>query len=77
MSRDILHHIVVYQCPPTINMDGLIRGVECGSAPTPNHFQQCISGAISMAWVRHLFYVHSKFCLVLFNSFYYIGRWWK
>jgi hypothetical protein len=50
-NKDILHHIVIYECPSNLNINtGMQMGVECGSFAIPSHIAQCISGPITMAW---------------------------
>lgn len=53
-NRDIVHHLVVHECPEstvnTIQSIGLV-GHECGAVSTPSYVNQCLQSSIIVAWV--------------------------
>lgn len=59
-NRDLVHHLVIYECPPTGKIDLVSveeRGKECGEVKVPDYIAECNSGPMVVAWVKYIFFI--------------------
>jgi hypothetical protein len=54
-NRDLFHHLLVYDCPESLEVNSL-EGVECGPVPASDTINQCLGSSIIISWVFILYF---------------------